>query len=137
MNLNSAELPWIPGTYSVTASLENHTVITPKDGGGINVVISPNASNVNFTLAAYSISGTVKVMDYSGPSGAVVYCQTPTGTLQYSVDNSGKFRFYPLPAGQYRLWVEKNNYDTTSPAGGEYVFDLASWTTKNFTLKKR
>ncbi len=129
--------PLLPGTYTVAASMDNHTVISPKGGGVHTVKISPSVKNVNFTLAAYKISGTVKVLDYSGPAGTVVYCEGQGVPQQFTVDASGKFYFYPLQAGQYRLWAARNGYDVVSPSGGEYILNLTSWTAKDFTLKKR
>ncbi|MCX7705207.1 MAG: carboxypeptidase-like regulatory domain-containing protein, partial [bacterium] len=124
------------GSYTITASLANHTVVAPA-GGVYNVTIPQNATGKDFTLVAYSISGNVRVNDISGPTGTIVYCQGPLGTQQYTVGADGKYTFYPLPAGDYKLWAEKIGYKTTYPAEEIYQFKLGSFATKNFVLQKK
>ncbi|MCM8817019.1 MAG: hypothetical protein NC913_05865 [Candidatus Omnitrophica bacterium] len=124
------------GSYTITASLTNHTVVSPA-GGVYNVTIPQNATGKDFTLVAYSISGTVRTNDISGPAGVIVYCQGPAGTLQYNVGADGKYVFYPLPAGDYKLWAEKTGYKTTYPSEEFYQFKLGSFATKNFVLQKQ
>jgi len=128
--------PLPAGAYTITASLSNHTVVSPS-GGSHAVSIPQNATGRDFTLVAYSISGTVKVNDTSGPVGAIVYCEGPSGTMQYTVDSTGVYKFYPLAAGNYRLWVEKPGYKTTYPSDGEYNFRLSYFAIKNFVLQLR
>jgi|GEM_PF-3345520 hypothetical protein len=128
--------PLPAGTYTISASLNNHTVVSPLDGS-YTVTIPQNATGKDFNIVAYSISGAVKIYDAAGPAGATVYCQGDAGTIQYTVDTTGKFQFYPLPAGNYKLWVEKSGYKTTYPAEEVYQIKLDSILTKNFALQKK
>jgi len=129
---NFSTLP--AGEYTVSASLSNHTVVSPSNGS-FTFKIPPSGTGKDFSIVAYSISGSVSVYDASGPAGTIVYCQGPTGTQQITVDATGKFKFYPLPRGNYRLWAEKPGYKVTYPSDGEYNFTLDSWATRNFVLK--
>lgn len=124
------------GTYTITASLSNHTLVSPS-AGSYQITIPQNATDKNFTIVAYSISGTVRVNDASGPAGTTIYCEGPVGTLTFTVGTDGRFEFYPLPAGDYKLWAEKPGYKTTYPAEEVYQFKLGSMLTKNFVLQKR
>ena len=124
------------GSYSITASFENHTTVFPY-AGSYNIKIPQSATGKDFKLVAYSISGTVRVNDISGPAGTIVYCEGPSGTLQYNVGNDGKFSFYPLPAGDYSLRAEKSGFKTVYPSEEVYQFKLGSFATKNFVLKRR
>ncbi len=123
------------GNYTLSANLTNHSVVSPSSGT-YNITIPQNATDKNFVLAAYSISGTVRVNDVSGPAGTIIYCQGPSGTSQFTVGPDGKFQFYPLPAGNYRLWAEKLGFKTVYPAEEIYDFKLGSLATKNFVLQK-
>ncbi len=132
-NYKFSNLP--AGNYTLSANLTNHSVVSPSSGT-YNITIPQNATDKNFVLAAYSISGTVRVNDVSGPAGTIIYCQGPSGTSQFTVGPDGKFQFYPLPAGNYRLWAEKPGFKTVYPAEEIYDFKLGSLATKNFVLQK-
>ncbi len=125
-----------PGTYQLSATLEDYTTVAPSGGSYRITLTRSNLANCNFSLATYSISGNVKVLGGADPSSVVITCTDGTTTSTASPDANGNYIFPQLPAGTYKLSASLPYFSTRIPGGdGTYTVKIGpSATGKNFTL---
>src|SRR4029079_12861276 len=78
------------------------------------------------------LSGSIKSAAGEAMGGVMVSAKPQGGTITTTVltDETGRYYFPPLPAGQYRVWAQALAFQT-----GKGEIDLGSAKVRDFTLQ--
>jgi hypothetical protein len=97
------------GSYTVTPSKAGFTFTPASQSVTLN---NANVTGVNFSIVAYTISGTIS--GTGGNSATVTLSGTSTATV--TADASGNYSFNGLNNGSYTVTPSKSGYSFTPPS---------------------